>query len=88
MAHHGETQGMDDSGSHDCCDTERGNEADPAPGCGHDMACGLCVIATSAVPALPEVFAGGAPAHRPVPAQSQLFTRHTSPPLRPPINVS
>jgi hypothetical protein len=30
MAHHGETQGMDDSGSHDCCDTERGNEAEPA----------------------------------------------------------
>jgi hypothetical protein len=88
MTHHGATQGMDQHGGHDCCDTGRGDDTRTAPGCGHDMNCGSCVTGMSAVLAFHEPLAARLPAYRPVPTQSQLFTRHTAPPFRPPISVS
>lgn len=83
----GHGAGHDDGGAagHDCCNTGQGEDSDRHSACANGVFCGSCVAGLSAVAALPEAPGFLNATYRPVTVEGLLGTRHTSPPLRPPI---
>jgi hypothetical protein len=99
MQHSGMKQGdmqhsdMQHSGSshpsgHDCCDPGNEDHAAPDSDCGHNTACGSCPNGLSAAVASVEIPTAWNSAYRPRATSSYVEIRHTSPPFRPPIDLS
>jgi hypothetical protein len=87
---HGDTQhsGSSHPSGHDCCDPGNEGHAQPGSACGHNTACGSCSTGLSAAVASVEIPTAWNNAYRPGTTSSYVEIRHTSPPFRPPIDLS
>jgi hypothetical protein len=95
MQHSGmQYSGMQHSGAghpsgHDCCERGNKDKAAPGTGCGHNTTCGSCSagLSAAAVPSV-EILTSWNSEYRPAMLASHVVIRHTSPPFRPPIDLS
>jgi len=85
---HGLDHGAADPNAHECCHAGETTEGNGHSDCANGVFCGSCMAGVVAVTAFPEPLDALNASYRPATNAGLLFTRHTSPPYRPPIHNS